>query len=375
MTRPLRFAFFTERMLVGFGVDLAIHHLASGLAHRGHDVSVWTVFSESPDSLPYRIRRFPVGTTVFLPWYDRTVLRRLGQIPETTDADVFVVTHPMGAVLRVRRPSIFIDFGVAPRFGLGFRERLNEIYARSLHYSVFISHASSVLVPSRFLRDSLPPYLRRKAREFRLGADHYPDPDPRGVSEVRASFGTKKPITLYVGRLTHRRQPYKGVRTLLQMFRVVQNHTHLVLAGLGSDEDRKTAAEFGASVILSPPPQMMPVLFGAADIFATASRWEGVDLPLLEALRFGKPVLAFDIPVHREWVRHGVNGFLARNPGEFTSLWERLAREESLRMQIAAQAAESVASFKWDAAVKTLEDLAGALAHRLNSLAAPSVRK
>jgi glycosyltransferase involved in cell wall biosynthesis len=366
VTRLLRIAFFTERMLRGFGVDLAVHRLASGLAHRGHSVTVWAVFADEPApsaSLPYTLRRFPVGTTVFLPWYDRTVLRRLRQIQDTAEADVFVVTHPMGAALRALSPSIFLEFGVAPRAGLGLRERLNELYARSLHYRLFISAADSILAPSRFLRDSLPPHLAARTREFRLGVDHYAEPGPEAVSAFRSTLPRDKPISLYIGRLTHRRQPYKGVRTLLEVYRAVREHTHLVLAGIGTENDCRLAERYHATAVHSAPHELMPAIYAAADIFVTATRWEGVNLPLLEALHFGKPVLAFSIPVHREWVRSGVNGILAADPAEFVTHWKALAANEAVRAQVAERAAPSVAQFRWVDAVAVLETAALELRH------------
>lgn len=361
MIRPLSFAFFTERMRRGFGVDLAIHYLASLLVERGHSVTVWTVFpgeNPSDERSLYSLRTFPVGTTVFLPWYDRTVLRRLRQIPETHSADIFVVTHPMGAALKSLSPSIFIEFGVAPRIGLGLRERLNEIYARSLHYLLFIRRANSILVPSAFLRESLPGFLRAKARDFRLGVDHYPGPSPIEVASFRSSLPAGKPLTLYVGRLTHSRQPYKGVRLLLEMFHEVRNLTHLVLAGVGTEDDRRIAEKLGATVFLSPAPGWMPILYAACDIFVTATLWEGVDLPLLEAMHFKKAVVAFDIPVHREWVQSGVNGILAKNRAEFIAGWRRLITDHSFRQRLSDNAASRVASFKWETATDILETVA-----------------
>lgn len=348
-------------MLLGFGVDLAIHQLATLLAQRGHSVTVWAVFTDAkfPSSEPvYSLRNFPVGSTVCLPWYDQTVLRRLRQVPETGSADIYVVTHPMGASLRVLSPTIFMEFGVAPRYGLGLRERINEMYARSLHYAWFVSRAHAILAPSVFLRNSLPRKLLSRTYEFRLGVDHYHHPDIARVSAIRAQLPAGKPITLYVGRLTHERQPYKGVRTLLKMYEGLRNQTHLVLAGVGTEKDRRVAELAGATAILCPPSELMPALYAVCDIYATATRWEGVNLPLLEAMRFGKPVIAFDIPVHKEWVRTGIHGMLAYDEREFVLFWRRLSRESRLRQEMGQRAMESVAGFKWENAAHTVEDLA-----------------
>ena len=82
-------------------------------------------------------------------------------------------------------------------------------------------------------------------------------------------------------------------------------------------------------------------LFGAFDVFAAPSRKEGLPLAVVEAMALGVPVVASDIPAHREVLGPGsaglvegtVEGF-ARRLGEVLTdagLRERLAAENRTR--------------------------------------------
>ena len=46
----------------------------------------------------------------------------------------------------------------------------------------------------------------------------------------------------------------------------------------------------------------LPYYYAACDVYATASLWEGFDMPLVEAQACGKPVVAFDIGPHKELI-------------------------------------------------------------------------
>jgi glycosyltransferase involved in cell wall biosynthesis len=91
----------------------------------------------------------------------------------------------------------------------------------------------------------------------------------------------------------------------------------------------------------------------SADVCVAPARWEGLGLPLYEAIAFGIPAITNDAPPMNEAIRDGVNGLLvggrvdgearsgipAISPdvGELTGAIERLADDE-LRSELAAGA-------------------------------------
>jgi len=50
--------------------------------------------------------------------------------------------------------------------------------------------------------------------------------------------------------------------------------------------------------------------YAACNVYATASLWEGFDLPLEEAKMCGRRVVAFDIGAHRERIKNINDGIL-----------------------------------------------------------------
>jgi 1,2-diacylglycerol 3-alpha-glucosyltransferase len=56
------------------------------------------------------------------------------------------------------------------------------------------------------------------------------------------------------------------------------------------------------------PDGELPEYYAASTVYATASLWEGYDMPLAEAQACGKRVVAFDVGSHREVIDQ--NGIL-----------------------------------------------------------------
>jgi glycosyltransferase involved in cell wall biosynthesis len=86
----------------------------------------------------------------------------------------------------------------------------------------------------------------------------------------------------------------------------------VVGAGREGDRLRARVASLGLDGVVRFPGAVedAPGLFGGWDLYASASRVEGLPLALLEAMACRLPVVATDIPGHRRLVEHGVTGLL-----------------------------------------------------------------
>jgi spore coat polysaccharide biosynthesis protein SpsF (cytidylyltransferase family)/glycosyltransferase involved in cell wall biosynthesis len=114
-------------------------------------------------------------------------------------------------------------------------------------------------------------------------------------------------------------KPHYGVDVLVQGFLSAAEKNprlRLLLLGQGpmDDELRERAASAGmtervhfAGRIAS---EKMPDYFHAADLYVSASRVDGSSISLLQSMASGIPSLVSDIPGNKEWVDHGVNGWL-----------------------------------------------------------------
>lgn len=71
-------------------------------------------------------------------------------------------------------------------------------------------------------------------------------------------------------------------------------------------------------------------------VLVMPSRFEGLPLAMVEAMRSGRPVIATDVAGHREIVQDGVTGFLAEAPSATSFLaalerfWERRHEAEAI---------------------------------------------
>ncbi len=138
---------------------------------------------------------------------------------------------------------------------------------------------------------------------------------PNGISDdpSRASpQAGNPPVIAMVARFS----PQKDHITLLRALSKVQAPFHLRLAGEGPllEEARACAEQLGLSARIEFLGECANIsgLLADTQIFTLISRYEGLPISILEALRAGLPIVATHTGGISEAVRHGHNGFLVR---------------------------------------------------------------
>ena len=168
------------------------------------------------------------------------------------------------------------------------------------------------------------------------------------------------PVLLSVGRLA----PQKGHRYLLRAMGDVVHESpnaQLLLAGEGHlhEELHALADPLGDHVRFLGLRGDVAALLRRSDVFVFPSLWEGVGTALREAMLLGRPVVASDIPAHREFVTHGVDGLLVP-PADAEALATailRLLRDPEEAAAIGRRAAESAARFDIRRTTRELQDI------------------
>jgi glycosyltransferase involved in cell wall biosynthesis len=169
------------------------------------------------------------------------------------------------------------------------------------HYHSFkqsYEHVSKVVVPSRFMRDSIAPWFE-DAKIVHV---------PNGVDTSRIEVGTADGgFALYCGRLS----PEKGVETLLQAHAEDNNAWRLVVAGTGPSaqhfRSRYPLAEFTGHLSGADLARRI----GESSIVVVPSECEeNCPLSIIEAMAYAKPVVASRVGGIPELVRHGETGLL-----------------------------------------------------------------
>lgn len=360
-------------MLLGFGVDLVVHKTAEGLTERGHEVTVFTSRSDGTfEGGPYRIVPLAIPASPIFP-YEWNALRKLPLL-RGADIDLFIIeTFPLFALGPfLRKPFLAVEYGVCSTVGFPLWLKAEFLYIHLAQHYGYFPLARRVVTISHFLRDRLPFCLRRKTRVIHPGTDHYAvdgDADEARAA-VREKLGVAKDevLLLYVGRINPRRQPYKGTAQLVECvgrLRTSGERVQLLVVGYGDREDEAWLTSRGLRCWLSAPLEAMGGIYNAADIYVTASFWEGFDMPLVEAQRFGKPAVALDVGAHPDVARHGETAFLAGDMAAFEAAVRRLVRDEPLRRDMGERARAWAARFSWGSAVARYDDVIGEVAREV----------
>lgn len=121
------------------------------------------------------------------------------------------------------------------------------------------------------------------------------------------------------------------------------------------------------------PEARLVALYRDAECVIAPSRAEGFDLPVVEAMAAGAPVLASDIAVHRELVTDPACRFDPDDPARLAALLGALAGDPAARRRIVAAQATTWPRFRAQAvAARFWRPIADALAR---APAAPAVRR
>ena len=189
--------------------------------------------------------------------------------------------------------------------------------------------------------------------------------EPR--AEVHRRFGLTDPYIYYLGAICPRKNLEVVVRGWAAF--VTKNPTsrlQLVLTGMDRSPGYGAflaglAAKLGVAERIVwtgflTDAECLAVLRHAR-LFLAPSRGEGFDLPALEALACGVPVLCSDIPVHHELLA-GCGTFFS--PAEPAALTAAITRNESahrLRALLIAAGRQRAKDFSWDASARSVAQL------------------
>jgi glycosyltransferase involved in cell wall biosynthesis len=122
----------------------------------------------------------------------------------------------------------------------------------------------------------------------------------------RWELPAENPLLLNIGRLAHQKNQQVLLDVLARMPQV-----HLALVGDGELRQflSQRAEELGVRNRVHFLGELdnaeIPLLLAAADIFVFPSLYEAMPLALVEAMRAGIPIVASDIPAHREILAEG----------------------------------------------------------------------
>ena len=115
----------------------------------------------------------------------------------------------------------------------------------------------------------------------------------------------------------------------------------VALIGRGDEEPRLRALAarlgLGRRVIFAGETPAAARLFPAFDLYCAPSRKEGMPLAVLEAMALGVPVLASDIPAHREALGEASTGLIPLTSADFAKAVASMLADPTARAALAAE--------------------------------------
>lgn len=165
---------------------------------------------------------------------------------------------------------------------------------------------------------------------------------------------------LFLGRLDRQ----KGLDRLTAIARLSRNvglklEWRLVGASVMGDAGRHELEQL--SIAIEPPKltaEELTQCYSWADVVLLVSRWEGLPLTILEAMRLGAIVCTTAVGAVAEAITHNVTGFLLPSHGasaiarEAVNILQTLGRDRVLLRRISSAAAETAKAWTWENSAK-----------------------
>jgi glycosyltransferase involved in cell wall biosynthesis len=152
----------------------------------------------------------------------------------------------------------------------------------------------------------------------------------RGRIRNRCGIRTNDFVVGYVGRLWRQKDP----DTLMRIIDMCSERPYrFLIVGDGPYSLKfEELARINKNILLTGWVDDPFSYYPAMDLLVLPSLWEGLSMTLLEAMAFGKPVVASDIKGNRECIETGANGVLCtpRNALQFTAAIDKIADDKKL---------------------------------------------
>jgi glycosyltransferase involved in cell wall biosynthesis len=320
----MKIALLTPTFSPFSGIDRVVQLQAEALASKGHKVTIFALKSnmkpKKAELIELSMPQNPFFERLYrlLFFMDFPKIRKAGNMLAPYD---LIISHfyPMNwiALYAKRKHKVhyqYYNYGVAtPSL---FRSPLEIAYMQL--FKIFSNHtagkADSAVSISKFLSKELQRETGLKSKVIYCSIDKERFHPGISSAKIRKKYNIlpKQPLCLFVGRIS----PHKGVHLLIRAFNIVLakvSDAKLLIVGthtFGSyaKELKKLAKNVNSKAIIFTSfvaDSQLPFYYSAADVYTTATLWEGFDLPIAEAAACGTPSVAFDIGPHKEVLKKG----------------------------------------------------------------------
>lgn len=355
----MRIAHLTPTFSAFSGIDRVVHSLAAEQEDEGNYVTIFALEADMkpPENVGLKVMAMPRNPTwqrIYRLIMPLDIHKGLKWVPKLKGFDI-IYSHyyPMNWLAYLAKRFYGVKF-VYYNYGINYPELFPSFLERT-YLRVFIAlanwtirRADGAISISQFLQQRLEKetglisevaYPKIDISQFHEGLDGLP---------VREKYNLgSSPLLVYIGRIS----PHKGVHLLIEAFNLVRQEipdAKLLIVGKHTfpGYSKKLKEMANSSVIFAGyvADEELPHYYAACDVYATATMWEGFNLPLAEAQACGKPVVAFNIGPHLEVVKDGETGFLIppRDTSALAKAIVKLLKDDNLRQEIGKDACRVV---------------------------------
>lgn len=187
------------------------------------------------------------------------------------------------------------------------------------------------------------------------------------MDELQKKYGIEKKYILFVGTL----QPRKNIERLIEAFsKLDRSDIDLVIVGKKGwmlEDILNAPKKFGVSenvrFLHGVTDEDLPSFYKNAEMFVLPSLYEGFGLPVIEAMKYGCPVITSNVSSLPEAGGEAALYVDPKDANDIAKKMKKLLEDESLRKDLIAKGTKQVEKFSWEKSaketLKVLEEVAG----------------
>jgi glycosyltransferase involved in cell wall biosynthesis len=162
------------------------------------------------------------------------------------------------------------------------------------------------------------------------------------------------PRILYVGDM----RPRKGLQDFLTAAARVHAQRPNIQLRIVSKQPCTFDTPVPVEFFLQPDQAELARLYATSDLFVSASWWEGLGLPPLEAMACATPVVMTDSGGGMEYARHEENCLVVapRDPPALAQAMLRVLDDRDLALRLSAAGPPTAAQFDWEKVMDRMEN-------------------
>lgn len=333
------------------GVEVVVLELATRLAQRGHDVTVYDRGKITGDKVVMGVRR--IGTFTFKKQSLNAFLSSFFATFKILFKKYDIVHyHAIGPSVPIFLAHLFRKKTVSTIHGLNWRvDKWGGFAKKYLKFGekMAAKYADEVVVLSEEMHQYFLDTYGRDTTLILNGVSLIPDTP---ADRITREFGLEKNgYIFYVGRIS----PEKGPQDLIEGFKKSHTGLKLVIAGTVPDNEFgsavKAAAEGREDIVFTgfAGGDLLYELYANCALYVLPSHTEGLALTLLEAMSCGAKCLVSDIPENTCVLKEYGDSFRVEDTDDLARMLEVAAkREHPLREE---QMAYVAAQYSYDRVV------------------------